>query len=257
MGYINGTAVNFRSAPSLKAKKLRQLNRPEQIEILDLVVTDNQKYTYWYKIKTTKNEVGYVYYLLVSPDQNELGKKAGENLLEATFYERTLGVIKFSNHLPISVALLKQLFPGYTIKSGIGQGDSPDYYYFKVSNSKDMISIISYIQYSDYENQTIKTPQPNNIKIDQLKIESPTITDQYGLKTGDTYQEIIKKRGKDLERGNTHHEKYLGSKGLYYRMWGDFNYKGQADVSPETIDNKQMEKYNWEIQSVCWPRPGW
>ena len=51
IGYVNGTEVNFRNEPSLNSKVISQLNRPEEIIILDIVVTSDIKYKYWYNIK--------------------------------------------------------------------------------------------------------------------------------------------------------------------------------------------------------------
>ena len=257
IGYIDGTEVNLRAAPNLKAQKVGQLNRPEQIEILELVITAHSKYTYWYKIKTATNKQGYVYYRYVTPDKNQLGNREQEKIADIIFLDSAIGPIKFSNHLPLSVALLKQMFPGYTINSEIGQGDSPDFYYFEISNRKGSISIYSYIEYAPSDNGVIKTPQPNNITADRIEVTTPTITDQFGLKVGDTYQDIQAKRGGQLEKGNTHHQKYIGNEGLFYTLWGDFDNKPLHDVSPEDIPYEQVIKHNWQIQSISWPRPAW
>ena len=111
IGYIDGTEVNFRATPNLKSQKLGQLNRPEQIEILELVITAHSKYTYWYKIKTASYKQGYVYYRYVTPDKNQLGKRNFEEMLETVFFESKIGAIKLSNHLTLSVALLKKYSP--------------------------------------------------------------------------------------------------------------------------------------------------
>ena len=156
IGYINGTEVNFRNKPSLNSKVISQLNRPEEIIILDIVVTSDIKYKYWYKIKTKENEIGYIYYLLVVTDPKLIGSDLNKSLKEVIFYDSKLGPIKFSNKLPITIKLLKKIFPEHKVTKGIGQGDSPDFYYFGVSKENKKINISSFIQNEDYYNTMIE-----------------------------------------------------------------------------------------------------
>ena len=249
IGYVNGTDVNFRNKPSLNSKVISQLNRPEEIIILDIVVTSDIKYKYWYKIKTKENEIGYIYYLLVVTDPKLIGSDLNKSLKEVIFYDSKLGPIKFSNKLPITIKLLKKIFPEHKVTKGIGQGDSPDFYYFGVSKENKKINISSFIQNEDY-NQ-------NNINIDLLAINSNEIKDQYGLSVGDTYKDNIRKRKGELVIRNSHHDKTIGKDQIYYSIWGNFDNKSYADVSPVDIPNEQVIKHNWEIKSISWPSPIW
>ena len=257
IGYVNGTEVNFRNEPSLNSKVISQLNRPEEIIILDIVVTSDIKYKYWYKIKTKENEIGYIYYLLVVTDPKLIGSDLKKSLKEVIFYDSKLGPIKFSNKLPITIKLLKKIFPEHKVTKGIGQGDSPDFYYFGVSKENKTIQISSFIQYKDYNLKQIKSPHQNNINIDLLAINSNEIKDQYGLSVGDTYKDIIRKRKGELVIRNSHHDKTIGKDQIYYSIWGNFDNKSYADVSPVNIPNEQVIKHNWEIISISWPSPIW
>ena len=76
------------------------------------------------KLKQKKMKLD-IYYLLVVTDPKLIGSDLKKSLKEVIFYDSKLGPIKFSNKLPITIKLLKKIFPEHKVTKGIGQGDSP------------------------------------------------------------------------------------------------------------------------------------
>ena len=58
---------------SLNSEVISQLNRPEEIIILDIVVTSDIKYKYGIKLKQKKMKLD-IYYLLVVTDPKLIGR---------------------------------------------------------------------------------------------------------------------------------------------------------------------------------------
>lgn len=191
-------------------------------------------------------------------DSSFIYEKSENKLLEISFNMAGIGKIKLTNKMPITVEFLKNTFQSYSVTKEIGSGDSPDFYFFKVFNKDgDILCIYSFIEYEDYNSKKIKAPKADDINIDLLEIISPLITDKYGLNVGKTYEDIINLRGKNLALGDNHHDKYIGGDNVYYNIWGEFDRKTEADVSPTDISNEQVKKYNWKIISISWPNPRW
>lgn len=150
----------------------------------------------------------------------------------------------------ISEESLKKLFPSFTVTYEIGQGDSPDFHYFKVLDRKGelLFAIRSFIE---DESSANKKTAPLEVPIHLLQIYSARITDFYGVRVGDHVKDIIEKRGKTLSFGAGHHDVYLGSGEIYY------NIKTGRDQSPENLTLKDATKGNWEIRSISWPEAAW
>ena len=110
---------------------------------------------------------------------------------------------------------------------------------------------------TELSEKLIKITKEDDINIDLLEITSTLITDKYGLNVGKTYEDIINLRGENLASGDNHHDKYIGGDNIYYNIWGEFDRKTEADVSPTDIPNKQVKKYNWKIISISWPNSRW
>ena len=164
----------------------------------------------------------------------------------------SLGPLVLGKDAKVSQKSLQKLFPGYTVKYEIAQGDSPDFHYFEVidKNGELLFAISSFID--DDEDGTIqhqKTTSP--VPIQLLQVYSPTISDAYGLHVGDHVKDIIAKRGKKLAFGAAHHDVYLGAGEIYYSI------ETGSDESPENFKLKDAIKGDWQIHSLSWPGAAW
>ncbi len=164
----------------------------------------------------------------------------------------SLGPLVLSKDAKVSQESLQKLFPGYTVKYEIAQGDSPDFHYFEVIDKTGelLFAISSYIEDDDDGSvQHQKTTSP--VPIQLLEVYSPTILDAYGLHVGDHVKDIMAKRGKKLTFGAAHHDVYMGSGEIYYSI------ETGSDESPENFKLKDAIKGNWQIRSISWPGAAW
>lgn len=63
-GFINDSDVRFRTHPSVDSEIFRKLNKDEQVELISKTAVKERIDTmdsYWYQVKSTKNEIGWVY----------------------------------------------------------------------------------------------------------------------------------------------------------------------------------------------------
>lgn len=160
----------------------------------------------------------------------------------------SLGPLALGKTATISEQQLKKLFPSYTVKYSIGQGDSPDFHHFEVTTSKGelLFTIRSFIEKPKESKKT-----DAEVPIQLLRIHSPGIPDIHGLRTGNRVQDILAKRGQALEFGASHDGVYLGGAQIYY------NIKKPADVSPDRLARGAAVKGNWQARSLSWPGPSW
>ena len=260
---IKGTEVNFRVKPNLSAKVLGQVNNGDRVELLDIEYTLIDKYPYWYKIKTSENIIGYVYYKFVKLNNSI------DEVKEIVFYFDNLGIkttaIKFTNQIPMSRPLLEKIFQNGTVEflEDEVEGNIRGYFFsingvkINVSNNKEFIHPWE----SGYE-----SPKPDNTLsnffLTSLLIESKSIKDIYGLKIGDTYEDIKRIRGGEIHTFPGHHitSVFLSPNKIFYEVSGNTGYENKSDapdISPENYTIKMIEKNNWGIDSISWPSPRW
>ena len=260
---IKGTEVNFRLKPDLNAKVLGQVNSGDRVEVLDIEFTLLDKYPYWYKIKTSKNLIGYAYYEFVHLNNSI------DEVKEMIFYFENPGVkkraIKFSNQIPMSRPLLEKIFPNETVEflEDEFEGDVKGYFFLvnglkiSVSNNQEFIQPWE----SGYE-----SPKPDNALPDffltNLLIESKLIKDMYGIKIGDTYKDIKRIRGDEINTFPGHHimSIFISPNKIFYQVSDNTGYENNSntpDISPEDFTIEMIKKNNWEINSISWPSPLW
>ncbi len=160
---------------------------------------------------------------------------------------KALGPLALGKGATVSEQRLKRLFPAYTVKYDIGQGDSPDFHYFEVVDSKGevLFTIQSFIEQGESKKTTSEVP------IQLLQIHTRHIKDIYGLRVGDRVKDIIEKRGQALAFGASHHDVYLGGGEIFY------NIANASDLSPEGLTREDAVKGNWQVRSISWPGSAW
>ena len=166
-----------------------------------------------------------------------------------------IGPLVLTKETIVSVKSLKALFPNYEITHEIRSGDSPDFHYFNVSDSKSsLFGIISYFE-------TQEQFKSNKGKIDLLKIHTPRIPDQYGIKIGDKFEKIRKNRKDKLDFSAGHFNNNIGGNNIYYSFSLKPNmYIKEANYSyldPEATTESDAVSQNPEIQGISWPYPAW
>lgn len=151
----------------------------------------------------------------------------------------------------VSVAKLRKHFQGHLVTYRIGSGDSPDFHYFEVANSKGevLFTIKSFIDESEEATET-----ESEVPISVLQIRSKDIRDVYGLRIGHRVKDIIAKRGKDLNFGVGHFDALIGSGNIYYSLEITDRPAGQP-IDALTIED--AVKGNWQIRSLSWPQAAW
>lgn len=161
---------------------------------------------------------------------------------------KSLGPLRLAEGATVSEQRLKTLFPAYTVTYDIGQGDSPDFHYFEVVDSKGevLFTIQSFIEESSQSKKTTSA-----VPIQLLQIHTRRIRDIYGLRVGDRVKDIIKKRGEALDFGASHHDVYLGAGEIFY------NIANASARSPEDLTREDAVKGNWQVKSISWPGPAW
>ena len=143
------------------------------------------------------------------------------------------------------------------------EGDIRGYFFsingvkINVSNNKEFI----HPRESGYE-----SPKPDNTLsnffLTNLLIESKSIKDIYGLKIGDTYEDIKRIRGGEIHTFPGHHitSVFLSPNKIFYEVSGNTGYENKSDapdISPENYTIEMIEKNNWGIDSISWPSSQW
>lgn len=164
-----------------------------------------------------------------------------------TLTEDSLGPLKLSACAKITVATLRKTFPSYKIEASVGQTDGPDMYFIKVKdqNGQPLFKIFSAIE-GEHE-RNVKLDQP--ISLGTLTVTSSNITDQNGLKVGDSVAQIIKKFG-NPQQAALNHTIGLQVGKLCYDV-------GESEGEPPTLTAQDMIKANWKINSISWPKCSW
>lgn len=164
------------------------------------------------------------------------------------FSAHALGPLKLYKGAKISVAKLKQLFPGYRVVYELGQGDSPDFHYFEVQtpDGQPLFSIRSFVDDGVPDHKTSRA-----VPIDLVQVYSPLIADAWGLHVGDHVKDIMAKRDGHLEFGASHHDVYLGAEMIYYGL------VTERKASPVVYKLHDAVERNLEIRFISWPEAAW
>ena len=166
--------------------------------------------------------------------------------------EGNLGSLTLDDQTTISVEILNKHFPEYTVKQGIGHGDSVDFHYFTLSDQQHKILTMYSFIYAD--------DQPNNtpVRLDLIDISSADIQDTYGIKVGMTITDVIAVRGDDLSFGAGHHDNYIGQDNVWYSLsTKPLQNTDGVDINPVMVTKPQAIKRNLPINHLLWPHPRW
>lgn len=153
---------------------------------------------------------------------------------ELVLSNTSIGPLSLDKEMKLDVDELKRLFSGYTLESGIGQQDGPDYTYYEISNDEE---VLLHIKAQDED--------PSRVEI--IYIRSELVTDEYGLKVGMSYKDIKRIRPKLIHNTDYHYHTYMAypEESILYEITGDFE-------GPDRTDFKESEIDTWTISEIIW-----
>ena len=128
---------------------------------------------------------------------------------------QSLGPLPLGKGAKVSEQQLVKLFPQFAVTYEIGQGDSPDFHYFEVTDKQGdvVFAIKSFIEESAKSKKT-----DSAVSISILQIYGQQVRDSYGLKVGDRVEDIVKKWGKSLDFSAGHFDVSLGLGNIFYNI---------------------------------------
>ena len=138
---------------------------------------------------------------------------------------------------------LKNHFQPYSVEAKTGQQDGTDYPYIDIA--KDNNATVTYLNF-DWENK---------FKLEEIRIIAPSAVDQYGIRVGDTYQQVIEKRKESFSNSTDYHEHtylYSDNSNIYYELSLNFTI---ADDKLENIEElvlteEQLQKCS--VENIIW-----
>lgn len=160
------------------------------------------------------------------------------------FTESSFGPMELKENMEISLFQLSKKFPHHKVSQTIGQGDSPDFHSFTVSNweGEELVEFISYIEKpEDYEKAVVT--------LDEVITCSKLVKDSFGVSPQSKFNDALSARG-DMKYGFGHMDNFIGKGKLWYIFTvenGQFS-QGNREIA---------EKVNPNIQCISWPYARW
>lgn len=134
---------------------------------------------------------------LVEKNTEAAVKKSVQRRQALVLANDKLGALKLDGNTKLGLQGLRAVLVGLSVTENIGQQDGPDFVYYQVSDDKGEIFWIK-----------AQDDDPN--KIDAVHVTSPQIIDQFGLKIGSTYAEILRARPGVIVETDDHFHTYVG-----------------------------------------------
>jgi len=154
--------------------------------------------------------------------------------LNLTLTENSFGPLQLPyTEQSISLELLRGMFNDYLVKKGIGRQDGPNFLYYQILKGNDEIAFI-------------KMDTDDTTKINRLFFRNAEIADEYGIKIGDTYKEIKKKR-RNIKFLTYHFHTYVSidNSNIGYKILG-------SHEGPDKENYAEVEILNWQVISLIW-----
>lgn len=163
----------------------------------------------------------------------QIEEKLIEKNSELILTEKTFGRFNLKKGMILEESEIKIAFSDFEISKNIGEQDGPNYYIYNIGN--DAI---------------LATTDTENNALSEVWIEEKSeISDQYGIKTGMTYNDINKRRP-DMNISTDHNHIYLhktGSNIAYEISLGNYNGPDKEEYSLEEIKNN-----NSKVVRIIW-----
>lgn len=97
----------------------------------------------------------------------------------------------------------------------------------------------------------------NKLKLEEIRVSDTTVTDQYGIRIGDSYQTLLNKRKGDFMNFTDYHQHtYLYQEGsnIHYELIGDYKITSEMieNISELELNERQLEKC--KVASIVWKK---
>jgi len=162
------------------------------------------------------------------------------NTKSIIIYEDSINGIQLPFKKKDIMSELKSTFKGFEIKKKIAQQDGPDFHLFSVM--KDGKKTLNFEM--DYE---------DTLKLDLMTAYDNSIEDIYGIKIGDSYAQIKKKRKGNIHSSTESYEMrntyvYFDNSNIIYGM------TGKTYIPDEDPDFQLSEEQikDWTVKSMIW-----
>jgi len=147
------------------------------------------------------------------------------------------GALRLDRNTKLDLQGLRAVLVELSVTENIGQQDGPDFVYYQVSDDEGEIF-------------WIKAQVDDPDKINAVHVTSPHIIDQFGLKIGSTYAEILRARPGVIVETDDHFHTYVGhpEENIAYELTVPYasDYEG-PDRSPtkQEIERGVIERLIW------------
>jgi len=176
-----------------------------------------------------------VIFLVASDALIEARAEAGEPPLVLS--KNKIGPLKLDGNITLDLKKLRTAFTNLSVEQKTGQQDGPDFVYYDISDNEGELF-------------WIKMQVENTKKIDSIHVTSPKIHDQYGLRIGSTYREVIHIRPRLNFKTDDHFHTYVGhpAENIAYELVVPYseNYQG-PDRKPtkQEVERGRVKKLLW------------
>lgn len=150
--------------------------------------------------------------------------------------ENQLGSIELKPGIIINEKILAAQFPDLQVVREIGQGDRPNFTYYSLKNTDEATQMVVDIKSSQQAQE-----------LNSVKIYTPDIPDQYGIRSGMTYAQAKKIRPSLRLITNTHFHTYAFDDASHIKY--------EICCNTDQIDKttwSEQEVGNWKINSLIW-----
>ena len=161
----------------------------------------------------------------------------------------SLGPLPLAEGMIISLESVRSFFPSFDVTRGVGGGENGDYALIAVkAGDAPRFSIIGVPGSSETASE---------FPVAYLVVESPEIVDHYGIRVGDTYRDVVSRRGPQLSFGATHHDLFAGEDEIYYGIAMPPPGANEPDRSPENVTQVEVLEGGWRVSQISWPTWVW
>ena len=161
----------------------------------------------------------------------------------------SLGPLPLEEGMVVSLANVRSLFPSFDVTQSIGGGESGDYPVIRVGAAgARLFSIVGVSGSSETASE---------FPVAYLVVESPQIADEHGIRVGDTYRDVVTRRGSQLRFGAAHHDIFAGDDQIYYTIAMPAPAANEPDRSPESVTPEEVLAGAWRISRISWPAWVW
>ncbi len=148
-----------------------------------------------------------------------------------------IGPIILNGNTTLDLKKLRTAFTNFSVTQKTGQQDGPDFIYYDISDNQGELF-------------WIKMQVENMEKIDSIHVTSPKIHDQYGLRVGSAYREVIHIRPRLIVETDDRFHTYVGhsAENIAYELVVPYsgNYQG-----PDRKPTKQ-EVARGRVKKLLW-----